>query len=216
MCARTHPATAIRRRLLFSACADHRSHFAGSEDRHTRLIALNLFKFRNSTFNHEGFFHPTATPTVPASMSRRVTQRCGLPRHDCRGPPSNAFDARKDTVNAKLKAPSDQRLVGPLRSRTYNQFGTEPMRAPIHTRAEVKAEVLEARTEHTLRPQAKRWTFRSRPTAPRVARLRCRSSVAPRHLNRRVRARAPCPRSQSPERETARAEILLRRKRRSP
>jgi len=96
MCARTHPATAIRRRLLFSACADHRSHFAGSEDRHTRLIALNLFKFRNSMFNHEGFFHPTATPTVPASMSRRVTQRCGLPRHDCRGPPSNAFDARKD------------------------------------------------------------------------------------------------------------------------
>jgi len=55
-------------------------------------------------------------------------------------------------VNAKLKAASDQRLVGPLRSRTYNQFGTEPMRAPIHTRAEVKAEVLEARTEHTLRP----------------------------------------------------------------
>jgi hypothetical protein len=50
------------------------------------------------------------------------------------------------TVNAKLKAASDQRLVGPLRSRTYNQFGTEPMRAPIHTRAEVKAEVLEPKS----------------------------------------------------------------------
>ena len=48
---------------------------------------------------------------------------------------------------AELKAPLDPRLVG-----SYNQFGTELMRDPIYTRAEVKADVLEARTKHTLRP----------------------------------------------------------------
>jgi hypothetical protein len=51
-----------------------------------------------------------------------------------------------------LKAPANPRLVGPLRNRTYNPSGTETMREPIYARSDVKAEVLEARTEHTLRP----------------------------------------------------------------
>ena len=55
-------------------------------------------------------------------------------------------------VLAELKAPRDPRLIGPLLSRNYNQFGTELMREPIYSRADVKADVLQARAEHTLRP----------------------------------------------------------------
>ena len=66
-------------------------------------------------------------------------------------PPQGSQVAR-DQVVAELKSPTDPRLVGPLRNRTYNQFGTELMRAPIYSRAEVKADVLEARSEHALRP----------------------------------------------------------------
>ena len=55
-------------------------------------------------------------------------------------------------VLAELMAPRDPRLVGPLRNRSYNQFGTELMREPIYSRADVKADVLQARAEHTLRP----------------------------------------------------------------
>ena len=42
-------------------------------------------------------------------------------------------------------------LVGPLRNRTYNQFGAELQRPAIYTRAEVNAEVLAARQDGTLR-----------------------------------------------------------------
>jgi hypothetical protein len=55
-------------------------------------------------------------------------------------------------VLAELKTPRDPRLIGPLLSRNYNQFGTETMREPIYSRADVKADVLQARAEHTLRP----------------------------------------------------------------
>jgi hypothetical protein len=66
-------------------------------------------------------------------------------------PAPGSQTTRKDVV-AKLKAPRDARIVGPLRSGSYNPWGTETMRDPIYARAEVKAEVLEARAEHTLRP----------------------------------------------------------------
>jgi hypothetical protein len=66
--------------------------------------------------------------------------------------PAPGSQATREAVIAKLKAPRDARIVGPLRSGTYNPFGTETMRAPIYARTEVKAEVLEARAEHTLRP----------------------------------------------------------------
>jgi len=51
-----------------------------------------------------------------------------------------------------LQTPRDARLVGPLRSRTYNPYGVETMRDPIVSRADVKADVLAARAEHSLRP----------------------------------------------------------------
>ncbi len=59
---------------------------------------------------------------------------------------------RRQDVLQTLNAPADRRLVGPLRSRTYNPYGTETMRDPVYSRADVKSEVLEARAEHTLRP----------------------------------------------------------------
>ena len=66
-------------------------------------------------------------------------------------PPQGSQVAREEVV-AKLKSPTDPRLVGPLRNRTYNPFGTELMQDPIYSRAEVKADVLQARSEHALRP----------------------------------------------------------------
>jgi hypothetical protein len=66
--------------------------------------------------------------------------------------PAPGSQVTRAQVLAALKTASDPRLVGPLRSRTYNQFGTELMRGPIYSRADVKADVLEARAEHTLRP----------------------------------------------------------------
>ena len=58
----------------------------------------------------------------------------------------------RDQVVAALKAPADPRLVGPLRNKTYNGYGTEILRAPAVSRAEVKSQVLEARADGTLRP----------------------------------------------------------------
>ena len=58
----------------------------------------------------------------------------------------------RDKVLAALKAPADPRLVGPLRNRSYNPYGTETMRAPAVSRAEVQTQVLEARADGTLRP----------------------------------------------------------------
>lgn len=66
--------------------------------------------------------------------------------------PAPESQVARAEVLAKLTAPTDPRLVGPLRSRSYNQFGTDLMREPIYSRADIKADVLQARTEHTLRP----------------------------------------------------------------
>ena len=67
-------------------------------------------------------------------------------------PPQGSSQVAREQVVAQLKSPTDARLVGPLRNRTYNPFGTELMQDPIYTRAEVKADVLQARSEHALRP----------------------------------------------------------------
>jgi len=66
--------------------------------------------------------------------------------------PAAGSSVGRDQVVAALKAPADPRLVGPMRSRNYNPYGTEILRAPAVSRAEVKSEVLEARAEGTLRP----------------------------------------------------------------
>lgn len=66
--------------------------------------------------------------------------------------PAATSQVTREQVVAGLKAPTDPRLVGPLRSRTYNPFGTELMGDPVYTRDEVKAAVLQARAENTLRP----------------------------------------------------------------
>jgi hypothetical protein len=66
--------------------------------------------------------------------------------------PAAGSTVSREQVVAALKAPADPRIVGPLRSRNYNPYGTETMREPIYNRADVKADVLEARAAHTLRP----------------------------------------------------------------
>jgi len=66
--------------------------------------------------------------------------------------PAAGSTVSRQQVVAALKAPADPRIVGPLRNRTYNPYGTETMREPIYDRADVKADVLEARAAHTLRP----------------------------------------------------------------
>ena len=66
--------------------------------------------------------------------------------------PAPGSSVSREQVVAALKTPTDARLVGPLRSRNYNPYGTETMRQPIYNRADVKADVLEARAAHTLRP----------------------------------------------------------------
>ena len=62
--------------------------------------------------------------------------------------PAPSSQLRRDQVLATLKTPADRRLVGPLRSRTYNPYGTELMRESTTSRAEVKSQVLEARARH--------------------------------------------------------------------
>jgi hypothetical protein len=66
--------------------------------------------------------------------------------------PAAGSSIGRDKVLAALKAPADARLVGPLRNKSYNPYGTETMRAPAVSRAEVKTQVLEARADGTLRP----------------------------------------------------------------
>jgi hypothetical protein len=66
--------------------------------------------------------------------------------------PTPGSQMKRDAVVAALKTPADRRLVGPLRSKTYNAYGTEIMRGPAYSRAEIKSEVLEARAQHALRP----------------------------------------------------------------
>jgi len=59
--------------------------------------------------------------------------------------------ARVDVLAELAKARSDRTLIGPLRNRTYNQFGTEWLRTSDLARADVKAEVIAARQDGTLR-----------------------------------------------------------------
>jgi len=66
--------------------------------------------------------------------------------------PTTGSTVSRSAVIAAMNTPRDPRIVGPLRSRTYNPFGTETLRYPMYSRSEVKAAVLEARAEHTLRP----------------------------------------------------------------
>jgi hypothetical protein len=66
--------------------------------------------------------------------------------------PASDSQVTRAEVRAALKAPTDPRLVGPLRSRTYNAYGAEILRGPAYRRAEIKSEVIEARAQHSLRP----------------------------------------------------------------
>ena len=66
--------------------------------------------------------------------------------------PAPGTQTTRPEVVARLKAPRDPRLVGPLRSGTYNPFGTDLMRTPIYTRTEIKEDVLRARAQHALHP----------------------------------------------------------------
>jgi len=54
-------------------------------------------------------------------------------------------------VLAEMRAPRDPALVGPLRNRTYNPGGMETLRVSTLPRAEVKAGVIAAIREGTLR-----------------------------------------------------------------
>jgi Domain of unknown function (DUF4148) len=66
---------------------------------------------------------------------------------DARGPSTRT----RAEVIAELKVPRDPALIGPLRNRTYNPGGTETLRVSTLPRAQVKAEVLAAIREGTLR-----------------------------------------------------------------
>jgi len=54
-------------------------------------------------------------------------------------------------VIAELQLPRDPALIGPLRNRTYNPGGMENLRVSTLPREQVKAEVIAARREGTLR-----------------------------------------------------------------
>lgn len=54
-------------------------------------------------------------------------------------------------VLAELRAPRDPALIGPLRNRTYNPGGMETLRVSTLPRAQVKADVITAAREGTLR-----------------------------------------------------------------
>jgi len=60
----------------------------------------------------------------------------------------------RDAVVADMEAAKAdrRRLSGPLRDRSYNPYGTEILNKSTLARDDVKAEVLEARAEGTLRP----------------------------------------------------------------
>jgi hypothetical protein len=66
------------------------------------------------------------------------------------------FDAVSTRTRAQALAElaaarNDHTLVGPLRNRTYNPYGAELLRPSTLARTEVKAEVLAARRDGTLR-----------------------------------------------------------------
>ncbi|MEP6739052.1 MAG: DUF4148 domain-containing protein [Caldimonas sp.] len=68
--------------------------------------------------------------------------------HDFAG---TSTKSRDQVVAEMVAARSGNTLVGPMRNKTYNLFGTETLRPAIYTRAEVKSEVLAARQDGTLR-----------------------------------------------------------------
>ena len=58
----------------------------------------------------------------------------------------------RDQVLAEMKTSRpNPALIGPMRNRSYNQFGMETLRPPIVARAEVKADVVAAMRDGTLR-----------------------------------------------------------------
>ena len=67
--------------------------------------------------------------------------------NDFKGPSS----VSRAQVIAEMKLPRDPALIGPLRNRTYNPGGMENLRVSTLPREQVKAEVITARREGTLR-----------------------------------------------------------------
>ena len=67
--------------------------------------------------------------------------------NDFKGPSS----VSRAQVIAEMKVPRDPALIGPLRNRTYNPGGMENLRVSTLPREQVKAEVITARREGTLR-----------------------------------------------------------------
>jgi hypothetical protein len=63
-----------------------------------------------------------------------------------------------------------RRLLGPLRDRSYNSYGTDIFDKSTLARTDVKAEVLEARTEGTLRPAGEQDEARNVARAHRTTR----------------------------------------------
>ena len=59
--------------------------------------------------------------------------------------------ARAHVIAELARARTDRTLIGPLRNKTYNPFGTELLRTSDLARADVRAEVLAARHDGTLR-----------------------------------------------------------------
>src|SRR4051812_33885984 len=65
---------------------------------------------------------------------------------------SKASSSRsRDDVIAEMRVPRDPALIGPLRSRSYNPGGMETLRVSTLPRAQVKADVIAAIREGTLR-----------------------------------------------------------------
>ena len=106
---------------------------------------------------------PALSPS-PAKTSRSPAPRSSRP--GIRPPPTARFknDYDYDTndfkapssrsraeVIAELKVPRDPALIGPLRSRNYNPGGMETLRVSTLPRAQVKAEVVAAVRDGTLR-----------------------------------------------------------------
>jgi len=57
----------------------------------------------------------------------------------------------RDQVIAEMRVPRDPALIGPLRNRSYNPGGMENLRVSTLPREQVKAEVITARRDGTLR-----------------------------------------------------------------
>ena len=67
--------------------------------------------------------------------------------NDFKGPSTRS----RAEVVAELRVPRNPALIGPLANRSYNPGGTEALLASTLPRAQVKAEVITARREGTLR-----------------------------------------------------------------